>query len=182
MARHQFPRGGHRVHLLLLAMIAAAVASGPAAADDRRPGEQVLFAFDDQSFAWQHNLKLTLVQPDKYPANPVVRVTFNGKTAELPASGVPLGIPNPVDVDAVDELRKQEVRRLKKELPKDASDELKHTLWPFRKRSTALDESEQRTNEGNSIMARRILDMVERERWIETRLVGTNAVRNGNRN
>jgi transposase len=45
--------------------------------------------------------------------------------------------------DAVDELRKQEVRRLKKELPKDASEELKHTLWPFRKRSTALDESEQ---------------------------------------
>jgi len=45
--------------------------------------------------------------------------------------------------DAVDEVRKQEVRRLKKELPKDASDELKHTLWPFRKRSTALDEGEQ---------------------------------------
>ena len=45
--------------------------------------------------------------------------------------------------DAVDELRKQEVRRLKKELPKDAVSDLKHTIWPFRKRSTALDEGEQ---------------------------------------
>jgi transposase len=45
--------------------------------------------------------------------------------------------------DGVDTLRKQEVRRLKKELPKDAADELKHTLWPFRKRSGALDTAEQ---------------------------------------
>jgi transposase len=45
--------------------------------------------------------------------------------------------------DAVDALRKQEVRRLKQELPKDATDALKHTLWPFRKREAALDEAEQ---------------------------------------
>ena len=45
--------------------------------------------------------------------------------------------------DAVDGLRKQELQRLKKELPKDAQDVLKHTLWPFRKRSTDLDEREQ---------------------------------------
>jgi len=45
--------------------------------------------------------------------------------------------------DAVDALRKQEVRRLKQELPKDATDDLKHTLWPFRKREAALDEAEQ---------------------------------------
>jgi transposase len=45
--------------------------------------------------------------------------------------------------DAVDNLRKQEVRRLKKELPKDAHPDLKHTLWPFRKRSADLDEDEQ---------------------------------------
>jgi len=45
--------------------------------------------------------------------------------------------------DAVDELRKQEVRRLKQELPKAAQDDLKHTLWPFRKREVALDEAEQ---------------------------------------
>jgi transposase len=44
--------------------------------------------------------------------------------------------------DAVDELRKQEVRRLQKELPKAAQDDLKHTLWPFRKRETDLDEGE----------------------------------------
>jgi transposase len=45
--------------------------------------------------------------------------------------------------DAVDHLRKQEVRRLKKELPKAAADTLKHTLWPFRKRSTDLDAADQ---------------------------------------
>jgi len=45
--------------------------------------------------------------------------------------------------DGVDTLRKQEVRRLQKELPKAAADDLKHTLWPFRKRSAALDEAEQ---------------------------------------
>jgi transposase len=45
--------------------------------------------------------------------------------------------------NAVDELRKQEVRRLRKELPKAAQDDLKHTLWPFRKRAADLDVEEQ---------------------------------------
>ena len=45
--------------------------------------------------------------------------------------------------DAVDALRKQEVRRLKKALPKESHDELKRTLWPFRKRPSALDHTEQ---------------------------------------
>jgi transposase len=45
--------------------------------------------------------------------------------------------------DAVDELRKQEVRRLKQELPKAEADDLKHTLWPFRKRAADLDQDEQ---------------------------------------
>ena len=45
--------------------------------------------------------------------------------------------------DSVDTLRKQEVRRLKKDLPKDAVDDLKRTLWPFRKRAEALDSTEQ---------------------------------------
>jgi transposase len=44
---------------------------------------------------------------------------------------------------AVDDLRKQELRRLKKELPTQAQKELKHTLWPFRKRSAELDDAEQ---------------------------------------
>ncbi|MDQ2998146.1 MAG: transposase, partial [Chloroflexota bacterium] len=44
--------------------------------------------------------------------------------------------------DAVDDLRKQEIKRLKKALPKDAADALKHTLWPFRKRSADLDSVE----------------------------------------
>jgi len=45
--------------------------------------------------------------------------------------------------DGVDSLRKQAVRRLKKELPKDAAEELKHTLWPFRKRFDTRDAAEQ---------------------------------------
>jgi transposase len=50
--------------------------------------------------------------------------------------------------DAVDELRKQELRRLKKELPKDATEDLKHTLWPFRKRAADLDDAEQARLDG----------------------------------
>jgi transposase len=50
--------------------------------------------------------------------------------------------------DGVDALRRQEVKRLKTELPKAAADELKRTLWPFRKRSTALDEEEQARLDG----------------------------------
>ncbi|MDB6120009.1 MAG: hypothetical protein JWO08_3790, partial [Verrucomicrobiaceae bacterium] len=38
-----------------------------------RADERVLFAFDQQSIPWQHNLKLTMVQADKHPANPVLR-------------------------------------------------------------------------------------------------------------
>jgi transposase len=45
--------------------------------------------------------------------------------------------------DDVDALRKQELRRLKQELPKDLQQELKHTLWPFRKRGADLDAEEQ---------------------------------------
>lgn len=50
--------------------------------------------------------------------------------------------------EAVDDLRKQEVRRLRKELPKDAGDDLKRTLWPFRKRAADLDDAEQARLEG----------------------------------
>ncbi len=45
--------------------------------------------------------------------------------------------------DAVDDLRKQEVRRLTHELPTEAASDLKHTLWPFRKRAADLDPVEQ---------------------------------------
>jgi transposase len=45
--------------------------------------------------------------------------------------------------DGVDELRLSEMRRLKHELPKAALDDLKHTLWPFRKREADLDVEEQ---------------------------------------
>src|SRR5262245_45366221 len=50
--------------------------------------------------------------------------------------------------NAVDELRKQEVRRLHKELPKAAHDDLKQTLWPFRKREAALEVEEQARLDG----------------------------------
>ena len=36
-------------------------------------GEEVLFAFDDRSLPWKHNLKLTLVEAEKHPRNPVLR-------------------------------------------------------------------------------------------------------------
>ena len=35
--------------------------------------ERVLFAFDDHSIPWQHNLKVTLVPATKHPQNPVLR-------------------------------------------------------------------------------------------------------------
>jgi transposase len=44
--------------------------------------------------------------------------------------------------DGLDDLRKQELRRLQKELPKAAQDDLKQTLWPFRKRADDLDRDE----------------------------------------
>lgn len=46
--------------------------------------------------------------------------------------------------DAVDELRKHEVRRLKEELPNTEQEHLKRTLWPFRKRLEDLSEDEQK--------------------------------------
>jgi transposase len=44
--------------------------------------------------------------------------------------------------DGVDELRKQDVRRLRHELPKAAQEQFKQTLWPFRKRATKLKAEE----------------------------------------
>jgi transposase len=45
--------------------------------------------------------------------------------------------------DAVDTLRKQELRRLRATLPDEMQDELKHILWPSRKREDDLDDEEQ---------------------------------------
>ncbi len=56
-------------HPILLTAFLLFAASAHAA----EPTETVFFAFDDQNIAWQHNLKLTLVTPEKHPANPVVR-------------------------------------------------------------------------------------------------------------
>ena len=39
----------------------------------QNPGEEVLFSFDNRSIPWKHNLKLTLVEAEKHPKNPVLR-------------------------------------------------------------------------------------------------------------
>jgi transposase len=44
--------------------------------------------------------------------------------------------------DSVDTLRKQEVRRLRATLPDEQQDDLKHILWPTRKRPVDLDDEE----------------------------------------
>lgn len=44
--------------------------------------------------------------------------------------------------DSVDMLRKQEIRRLRATLPDEMQDELKHILWPTRKRLADLDDVE----------------------------------------
>src|SRR4051812_2191826 len=53
---------------LTAAIIAIACSLGVSRAEER-----VLFAFDDYSIPWQHNLKLTLVPATKHPENPVLR-------------------------------------------------------------------------------------------------------------
>ena len=45
--------------------------------------------------------------------------------------------------DGVDQLRKQELRRLRATLPDAQQDELKHILWPSRKRPADLNDDEQ---------------------------------------
>lgn len=41
-----------------------------------------------------------------------------------------------------DELRKQETRRLRKELPKEAHEQIKKTMWPFRKHLSKWDDED----------------------------------------
>jgi transposase len=50
--------------------------------------------------------------------------------------------------ECADTVRKQELKRLRKELPKDQAEQLKDTLWPFRKRwaDLELDEQERLTH------------------------------------
>jgi len=44
--------------------------------------------------------------------------------------------------DCADQLRKQEIKRLKAELSKDEQETLKHTMWPFRKHPDDLEDDE----------------------------------------
>jgi transposase len=50
--------------------------------------------------------------------------------------------------DAADTLRKQEVKRLKKELPQQDADQLKGTLWAFRKNQADLEADEATIRDG----------------------------------
>ena len=50
--------------------------------------------------------------------------------------------------EAADDLRKNELKRLKRELSKDQAKTLKGTLWPFRKRASDLTEEEQQRLDG----------------------------------
>ena len=55
-------------------LLAASLLSTPAgAAAQHSVGEQTFFAFDDHCIPWRHNLKLTLVEAEKHPGNPVLR-------------------------------------------------------------------------------------------------------------
>jgi transposase len=45
--------------------------------------------------------------------------------------------------ECADTVRKQEVKRLRKELPKEQAEQLKETMWPFRKRWEDLEPDEQ---------------------------------------
>ena len=45
--------------------------------------------------------------------------------------------------DGADTLRKQEWKRLRAELPHETMDQLKHTMWPFRKPPSDLNPDEQ---------------------------------------
>lgn len=49
------------------------MAFGLSLAAPSRANETVFFAFDDHSIPWRDNLKLTMVQADKHPANPVLK-------------------------------------------------------------------------------------------------------------
>ncbi len=57
-------------HLLTPSLLALACSLIPSLSP---AAERVLFAFDDHSIPWQHNLKTTLVQATKHPGNPVLR-------------------------------------------------------------------------------------------------------------
>jgi len=61
-------------HLLALLPALICVLAVPSV----RAEERVLFAFDDYSVPWQHNLKVSLVSATKHPDNPVLRHGVKG--------------------------------------------------------------------------------------------------------
>ena len=68
------PTPAHPMKSLFFSLVAIAALSSAVAADlFDETKVNTLFAFDDYSIPWQHNLKLTLVPVTKHPENPVLR-------------------------------------------------------------------------------------------------------------
>ncbi len=65
---------------ILPANIVVPSESAPSSYPSGQPEEngKVLFSFDDHSIPWQHNLKLTLVEAEKYKGNPVLKTGAAG--------------------------------------------------------------------------------------------------------
>ena len=63
---------------LMERMILIGAVLGGAHLSAETAGEEVFFAFDDRSIPWRHNLKLSLVEAEKHPKNPVLRRGPNG--------------------------------------------------------------------------------------------------------
>ena len=61
------------MHRIAINLIFALLLIAGTDSHSQQPGEEVLFSFDDRSIPWKHNLKLTLVEAEKHPNNPVLR-------------------------------------------------------------------------------------------------------------
>ena len=72
-SRRSFLKSGLTTAALAPLLPHAASAAKAAPASKATADDLSLFAFDDHSIPWRDNLKLTLVQAEKHPANPVVR-------------------------------------------------------------------------------------------------------------
>jgi hypothetical protein len=59
--------------MMLRMILAILTLAGATSLSSTHAADRVLFAFDDHSIPWRHNLKVTLVEADKHPDNPVLR-------------------------------------------------------------------------------------------------------------
>ena len=77
---HSFLRCFFASGLLCAAMLPAFAGEGSITVGSPTPqvSELTMFAFDDHTIPWQHNLKITLVEATKHPENPVLRTGPEG--------------------------------------------------------------------------------------------------------